>query len=68
MALDLRAQRLASSEARNVAVRRLKEAHPAEYQAFYEEEAVKRGVQPARTARIRRIARLRAELAELEKE
>jgi hypothetical protein len=64
---DLRTRRLASSEARNAAVRKLKEAHPAEYRILYEEEAVKRGIRPAGVTRAQRIARLRAELDEMER-
>jgi hypothetical protein len=64
---DLRARRIASSEARNAALRRLKEAHSVEYRILYEEEAVKRGIKPAGVTRAQRIARLKAELDELEK-
>lgn len=65
---DAKAQRKASSEARNAALRRLREAHPDEYRALYNEEAIVRGVTPAGDRRAGRIARLRAELAELEGE
>ncbi len=60
--MSLKERRLASSAARNEAIRRLREAHPAEYRILYEEEAVKRGVKPQGVGRAERIARLQAEL------
>lgn len=58
----LRQRRLLSTEARNTAIQRLKDAHPEEYRALYEEEAAKRGIKTFTSARKSRIARLRAEL------
>lgn len=55
-----------TNEARNAAIRRLIEAFPNEWQAFYAEEALARGVNPRSANREQRIAKLRAELADLE--
>lgn len=59
-------RRKLSSEARNVAIDRLKAAHKAEYDEYYREEATKRGIKPRSLSREDKIARLRAELTQLE--
>lgn len=61
------AQRLASSEARNVATRRLREMFPDAWRQLYNEEAQKRGITTAGSKREQKIKKLKAELARLEK-
>jgi hypothetical protein len=52
--------------ARDAALLRLKELHPADFDRLYDEERAARGLAPLANRRAERIEKLRAQLARLE--